>query len=85
MQREFEIPFFRFDGLVMRYEPPDSRNRWDSPLFTVLKDDELNVVAIEESLFQRKPPPPNLSTQNVRYFSDLNTFIHFIIWFNYQN
>lgn len=27
----------------MRFEPPDSRNRWDSPLFTVQVKDERNV------------------------------------------
>ncbi|KAG1679067.1 Protein KTI12 [Nymphon striatum] len=53
-----------FNALVMRYEEPDSRNRWDSPLFTLLQDDAFNFKAIEEALFDRKPPPPNMSTQN---------------------
>uniref|UniRef100_A0AAQ4PLU1 Protein KTI12 homolog n=1 Tax=Gasterosteus aculeatus aculeatus TaxID=481459 RepID=A0AAQ4PLU1_GASAC len=30
-----------FDALVLRFEAPESRNRWDSPLFTILKDDAL--------------------------------------------
>ncbi|XP_046388663.1 protein KTI12 homolog [Ischnura elegans] len=51
------------DALVMRYEAPDSRNRWDSPLFTVLSADCLPTTEIMECLFERKAPPPNKSTQ----------------------
>ncbi|XP_071490173.1 protein KTI12 homolog [Diadema antillarum] len=50
------------DALVMRFEPPESKNRWDSPLFTVLPTDELPCSAICDALFHRKAPPPNLST-----------------------
>ena len=53
-----------FDGLVMRFEAPDSRNRWDSPLFVVHPDDPLPGEAVMASLLDRKPPPPNLSTQS---------------------
>ncbi|KAM4733953.1 protein KTI12 homolog [Anableps anableps] len=53
-----------FDALVQRFEAPDSRNRWDSPLFTVLKDDILPLEAISDALFKRKAPPPNQSTQS---------------------
>ena len=53
-----------FDGLVMRYETPDSRNRWDSPLFVVHPRDPLPGEEILASLLHRKPPPPNLSTQS---------------------
>ena len=52
-----------FDGLVARYEAPDSRSRWDSPLFGVQHDDSLPVGDIMVSLLHRRPPPPNLSTQ----------------------
>ncbi|XP_018603163.1 protein KTI12 homolog [Scleropages formosus] len=52
------------DSLVMRFEPPDSRNRWDSPLFTVQKDDALPLVAISDAVFRRKAPAPNQSTQS---------------------
>uniref|UniRef100_A0A1A7YR93 Protein KTI12 homolog n=1 Tax=Iconisemion striatum TaxID=60296 RepID=A0A1A7YR93_9TELE len=52
------------DALVQRFEAPDSRNRWDSPLFTVLKDDVLPLEAISDALFKRKAPPPNQSTQS---------------------
>ncbi|XP_008410539.1 protein KTI12 homolog isoform X2 [Poecilia reticulata] len=53
-----------FDGLVQRFEAPDSRNRWDSPLFTVLKDDVPPLEAVSDALFKRKAPPPNQSTQS---------------------
>uniref|UniRef100_A0A1A8FKK4 Protein KTI12 homolog n=1 Tax=Nothobranchius korthausae TaxID=1143690 RepID=A0A1A8FKK4_9TELE len=53
-----------FDALVQRFEAPDSRNRWDSPLFTVLQDDMLPLEAISDALFRRKAPPPNQSTQS---------------------
>lgn len=53
-----------FDALVMRYEPPDSRSRWDSPLFVVHPGDSLPVEQIMDTLLHRKPPPPNLSTQS---------------------
>jgi Chromatin associated protein KTI12 len=52
----------RFDGLVMRFEPPDSRNRWDSPLFLVHPDEQLPFEQIYEALFVNKAPPPNHST-----------------------
>eukprot|EP00064_Thunnus_orientalis_P008145 superscaffoldBa00000952_g8168 len=53
-----------FDALVLRFEAPDSRNRWDSPLFTILKDDTLPFEDISDALFKRKAPPPNQSTQS---------------------
>lgn len=59
------IFFFSFDALVLRFEAPDSRNRWDSPLFTILKDDALPYEDISDALFKRKAPPPNQSTQSV--------------------
>ncbi|KAG0169271.1 hypothetical protein DFQ28_002989 [Apophysomyces sp. BC1034] len=52
-----------FDELVTRYEEPDARNRWDSPLFTVIYDDEtIPGDKIWDAIMLRKPPPPNLST-----------------------
>ncbi|XP_053175268.1 protein KTI12 homolog [Scomber japonicus] len=53
-----------FDALVLRFEAPDSRNRWDSPLFTILKDDTLPFEDISDAIFKRKAPPPNQSTQS---------------------
>lgn len=54
-----------FDALILRYEEPIANNRWDSPLFTILPETDLNTTDIHAALFERKPPPPNLSTQNV--------------------
>ena len=48
-----------------RYEAPDNKNRWDSPLFPVFPEDELNLEDIFNALFQVKTPKPNLSTQCV--------------------
>lgn len=52
------------DALIMRFEPPDSRNRWDSPLFTIQIGDELPGKEVCDSLFHQKTPKPNMSTQN---------------------
>ncbi|XP_058957020.1 protein KTI12 homolog [Pocillopora verrucosa] len=51
------------DALVMRFEPPDSRNRWDSPLFVIQVDDDLPFESIYDALINRVPPPPNQATQ----------------------
>ena len=53
-----------FDALVMRFEAPDSRNRWDRPLFVLLPEDELPEEEIMDSLIHRKPLRPNQSTQS---------------------
>ncbi|XP_030751476.1 protein KTI12 homolog [Sitophilus oryzae] len=53
-----------FDALVMRYEDPDGKNRWDSPLFTVFPDQPLDTAGIYSALFKKAPPKPNMSTQN---------------------
>lgn len=52
------------DALVLRFEDPDSRNRWDSPLFTVHQDDHLPFEAISDALLKRKAPKQNQSTQS---------------------
>ncbi|XP_042241055.1 protein KTI12 homolog [Homarus americanus] len=52
-----------FDGLVMRYETPNSSNRWDSPMFTVLPEDAPPCDPMHDALYLCKPPPPNQSTQ----------------------
>ncbi|KAI9481594.1 MAG: chromatin associated protein KTI12 [Benjaminiella poitrasii] len=52
-----------FDELVSRYEEPDERNRWDSPLFTIIYDDvEIPLEKIWDSVILRKALPPNKST-----------------------
>ncbi|KAJ8924961.1 hypothetical protein NQ315_001126 [Exocentrus adspersus] len=53
-----------FDALLMRYEEPDGRNRWDAPLFMIFPDQVLDKDAIFASLFKKAPPKPNMSTQN---------------------
>ena len=53
-----------FDGLVARFEPPDSCNRWDSPLFVVYPEEPLPCKQILDTLLNRTPPPPNQSTQS---------------------
>ncbi|XP_067653808.1 protein KTI12 homolog [Haliotis asinina] len=53
-----------FDGLVMRFESPNPSTRWDTPLFVVQVDDDLPGDQICQALFDRKPPPPNQSTQS---------------------
>ncbi|KAL1516659.1 hypothetical protein ABEB36_000542 [Hypothenemus hampei] len=53
-----------FDALVMRYEDPDKKNRWDSPLFTVYPGSDLDTSSIYASLFNKNAPKPNQSTQN---------------------
>ncbi|GIY46044.1 protein KTI12 homolog [Caerostris extrusa] len=47
-----------FKAVIQRYETPDSRNRWDSPLFIVHKDEELPLEDIEGALYRRRAPPP---------------------------
>ncbi|CAG8475452.1 5167_t:CDS:2 [Paraglomus occultum] len=52
-----------FNELVSRFEEPDDRNRWDSPLFTVLSDDtSVSCDAIWDAVIVRSPKPPNQST-----------------------
>lgn len=56
-----------------RYEPPDSKNRWDHPLFAVTPEDELKCEAIYSTLYRGEVPKPNMSTQCVS-----NMFTHHI-------
>ncbi|KAF5276564.1 hypothetical protein FQA39_LY18580 [Lamprigera yunnana] len=48
-----------------QYEEPIEKNRWDSPLFMVFPEQILDMKPIYECLFEKKPPPPNQSTQNL--------------------
>lgn len=59
------------EALKMRFEEPHGNNRWDAPLFTIFPETSLHFEAIYSSLFEKGPPPPNLSTQNVREFDVL--------------
>ncbi|CAG8676667.1 11856_t:CDS:2 [Funneliformis mosseae] len=52
-----------FDELVSRFEEPDDRNRWDSPLFTVLYNDPaVPFEGIWNAVINNKLISPNLST-----------------------
>jgi tRNA uridine 5-carbamoylmethylation protein Kti12 len=52
-------------ALEMRFEEPNLASRWDSPLFTVQIDDDIDFSGIENALYQTKAPTPNKSTLNV--------------------
>ncbi|KYN13547.1 Protein KTI12 like protein [Trachymyrmex cornetzi] len=52
-----------FDSLVTRYEIPETTNRWDCPLFTIMPEDILMCDEIYCYLYKGKLPKPNLSTQ----------------------
>lgn len=54
-----------FDALCLRFEEPNGNNRWDSPLFIMLPGDDLPMAEISSALFEKAPPKPNQSTQNV--------------------
>lgn len=54
-----------FDELIQRYEEPDSRNRWDSPLFTLQAREEVPLAEIHALLYEKKALRPNKSTQQV--------------------
>lgn len=62
------VPYTRetFDALILRYEEPIANNRWDKPLFTILPESSINFDDVHAALYEMKPPPPNLATQNVR-------------------
>ena len=66
-----------FDNLVYRYEEPNGMNRWDSPLFTVLHDDEHPPYeqiwnALVETDGQTKVVRPNQATVLVRVIDNLS-------------
>ncbi|XP_017112662.1 protein KTI12 homolog [Drosophila elegans] len=80
------VPYTRdtFDALCMRYEEPQSNNRWDSPLVVALPEDTLDVEAIYKSLYETQPLPPNQSTQNpplgaTNYLFELDNIMQSII------
>merc|ERR1711962_100621 len=73
-----------FDGLVMRFEEPDSRNRWDSPLFTVTTEMDIDLEEVYKCLFERTAKPPNQSTQptplnSVNFMHDLDQITQAVI------
>lgn len=53
------------DALIFRYEEPNSANRWDSPLFLVIHDEDhssLPINDIWDSLVSQRPQRPNQAT-----------------------
>lgn len=54
----------------MRYEEPDSRNRWDSPCHIIQKDDEkAPCEVIFASVLGKPTPKANEATINVSFFA----------------
>ena len=51
-------------ALVQRFEAPDSRNRWDSPLFVWIPDQPLPLEEIAKAVLKQAPKPPKQSTQS---------------------
>nr|XP_012219281.1 PREDICTED: protein KTI12 homolog [Linepithema humile] len=73
-----------FDALVARYETPNSKNRWDAPLFAITPEDELICDEIYRSLYEVKSPKPNQSTQcpplaSTNYLYELDTITQDVI------
>ncbi|XP_011781666.1 PREDICTED: protein KTI12 homolog isoform X2 [Colobus angolensis palliatus] len=63
------------ESLTLRFEAPDSRNRWDRPLFTLVGLEEpLPVARIRSALFENRAPPPHQSTQSQPLAS--GSFLH---------
>lgn len=54
-------------ALSMRFEAPESKNRWDSTLFSISDGEGFNLPLeeIANVLLLQKAPPPNKSTLNV--------------------
>lgn len=71
-----------FDALCLRFEEPHGNNRWDSPLFTTFPDNKIDLNGIYSSMFEAKPPPPNLSTQNVNFIYKIFLICHFYLHLN---
>ncbi|EHB00690.1 KTI12-like protein [Heterocephalus glaber] len=63
------------EALTQRFEGPDSRNRWDQPLFTVVGLQEpMPLAEIQAALFENRAPPPHQSTQSQPLAS--SSFLH---------
>lgn len=70
-----------FENLIFRYEEPNGMARWDSPLFTVVYDDEAPPFdQIWEAMVgrdgQAKVVRPNAATVLVRLLVSLSTEFH---------
>ncbi|XP_006839827.1 PREDICTED: protein KTI12 homolog [Chrysochloris asiatica] len=63
------------EALTLRFEAPDSRNRWDRPLFTLVGLEEpLPLAEIRAALFENRAPPPHQATQSQPLAS--GSFLH---------
>jgi len=54
-----------FENLLLRYEEPSSMVRWDTPLFTLLWDDDIPGAQIWQAITKGNIKPPNSGTLNV--------------------
>ncbi|XP_012859219.1 protein KTI12 homolog, partial [Echinops telfairi] len=63
------------EALALRFEAPDSRNRWDRPLFTLVGlEQPLPLAEIRAALFENRAPPPHQATQSQPLAS--SNFLH---------
>ncbi|XP_053203227.1 protein KTI12 homolog [Panonychus citri] len=53
-----------FNELHLRYEAPNSQNRWDSPHFVFSNSFEASFDEIKSAIIDKKPLKPNQSTQS---------------------
>jgi protein KTI12 len=51
-----------FEELLLRYEEPSNQARWDSPLFTVGDDDDMNWESMCQVILGGTTRPPSMST-----------------------
>ena len=68
MTKLISRPKNRLKALAMRFEAPETKNRWDSPLYQLKPEDKIPFEEIENSLFNKRAPPPNKSTLNASFF-----------------
>ena len=57
--------------MMHRFEEPNPMSRWDSPLFTFLKDDPDNYEAIWNALIIKKPMKTN-KANIIKPLNDMN-------------
>jgi protein KTI12 len=61
-----DVGALRLQELVMRYEKPNGKNRWDSPLFTVKPSSELPLQEILDFVQSKQTVTQTMATQYVR-------------------
>lgn len=67
-----------FDELAMRFEEPNSMNRWDSPLITIQHTDPSPFRDITDALFHQSIKPPTAANLPVLeiYFTKSHILTH---------